>query len=153
MSGLHIDLYLESLAQFCERRNRMVKSAKDSANLSMQSLWALCLVRWLEHLLRHKDHPSSILLAAQDDLWLATMRALSWRLGRRASSNAGATGTRAGAGRPNRWGSGWIVALESVYDLENCTRDTELTRQKAMVVETILETGRLHGRDVSSVLG
>ena len=134
---------VESPAQFGERRNRAVKAARDHANLSIQSAWSLCLVRWLEHLMRHRDHPASILLASQDDLWLATMRALSWTQGRDPTLRAGATCTRAGAGKPIRWGTMWVDALKEEFGLENPTRDPELTRQKAMMVQTMMAQGML----------
>ena len=88
----------ESPERFCRRRNRVVAVERDRAGLDVQRDWALCLVRWMEHLHRHPSYPASLLLAVHDDIWLQTLRALHSSEGSDVALRAGRTGTRAGKG-------------------------------------------------------
>ena len=84
---------------YCRERNRIVLGERDRDGLRIQTEWALCLVRWLEHLPRHPDAPAAKLVWTQEDTWLQTIRALQ-RPGNLDSLSGGATGTRSGRGKP-----------------------------------------------------
>ena len=135
----------DSAEQFCRRRNRAVAAARERWNLSISREWALSLVRWVEHLKRHADMPASLLLEVQCDVWMESMRALRWTVSRDPSWFFGATGTRAGPGRPIRWAENWLRKVDELFGLTNATRDKGLTRQRASLVQAFLERGTLHG--------
>ena len=61
---------------------------------------------------------------------------------------AGVTGTRAGRGKPLRWAEGWVAALRDNMGLDNETNSKAQTRERAVLVQIMLEHGRLHGRSV-----
>ena len=107
--------------------------------------WAISLARWVEHLRRHVDCPAFLLLSVQDDLWLQTIRALQLAAFTDESVRAGRTRTRAGRGKPVRWGHFWIDAVEEAFGWENLTRDRGDTRVRANAIYAFLEHGRLHG--------
>jgi len=133
---------------FCRRRNRAVATARDNANLGVTSQWALCLVRWLEHLKRHPDIPAAALLEVQDDVWLQTIRALTSGDVSPSSLVGGRTGTRSGPGKPIRWSESWVKVLEDTSGIANPLRDKGVTRERAQMVEAILQYGRLHGEEL-----
>ena len=135
----------ESAERFCRRRNRLVAIERDKAALDVKRDWALCLARWMEHLHRHPNCPASLLMAVQDDMWLLTLRALHACDGSDDSLRAGRTGTRAGRGRPVRWGQLWVQAVQVDLGWNNASRDREATRARAMIVQTVLEHGSWHG--------
>ena len=89
-----------------------------------------------------------MLLDVQDEMRLRTMRALRWTVGTDPELRFGATGTRSGPGRPIRWADQWLNKLEEHLGTSNLGRAKALTRQRAMMVETILVYGRLHGEDM-----
>ena len=105
----------------------------------------MALVRWVEHVRRHADAPASLLLGVQTDLWLETMRALRWTVSSSPSLGLLGTGTRSGLGKPIRWSERWLDALDTALGLDNAGRDAALTRQRAHLIETVLEKGKLHG--------
>ena len=123
----------------------MVAELRDRCNLKISEQWSLALVRWLEHLKRHPANPASLLLDVQTDLWVETMRALRWTVSTHPSLRGGGTGTRSGPGKPIRWAEHWVDALHAAFGLENPTRDKALSRQRAQLVQAMLENGRLHG--------
>ena len=58
-------------------------------------------------------------------------------------------GTRSGSGKPiRRWAQCWVAALGEASGVQNPTRDEALTRERAQIVLTMLEHGRLRGEDV-----
>ena len=138
----------ETPEHFCRRRNRIVAFERNEARLCIRDDWALCLVRWVEHLMRHTDGPGGKLLTVQDELWIQTVRALHWTPSRDASLGSGATGTRLGRGRPIRWVGAWLDILRQSHDLENPDRDKALSRQRAGVVATILQYGKWEGTTI-----
>ena len=138
----------EARDTFCRRRNRVVQAARDGAGLCITREWALCLVRWLEHLKRHPDFPAAQLLEVQDDLWLQTLRALHPSADG-VSLSAGRTGTRGGAGKPNRWWAFWVAALTDELGVDNPLRDRDLTSAQATVLKVIMRHGRWHGRAIA----
>ena len=119
--------------------------ARDGAGLCITREWALCLVRWLEHLKWDPDFPAAQLLEVQDDLWLQTLRALHPSADG-VSLLAGRTGTRGGAGKPNRWSALWVAALTEELGVDNAARDKTLTRERATMVEAMIKHGPWHGR-------
>ena len=123
-------------------------TARDNANLGVTSQWALCLVRWLEHLKRHPDIPAAALLEVQDDVWLQTIRALTSGDVSPSSLVGGRTGTRSGPGKPIRWSESWVKVLEDTSGIANPLRDKGVTRERAQMVEAILHYGRLHGEEL-----
>ena len=131
--------------RYCKRRNRIVAHERERLGLGVAQEWSLALVRWVEHLGRHPDMPAAVLLSVQDDLWVQTMRALSWTPSRDAFLLAGATNTRGGAGKPIRWSENWLKALDAALGLENAVRNKAITRQRASLVRVVLEKGKLHG--------
>ena len=108
-------------------------AARDGAGLCITREWALCLVRWLEHLKRHPDFPAANLLEIQDDLWLQTLRALHPSADG-GSLSAGRTGTRGGARKPSRWSAVWVAALADELGVENPFRDSGLAIAQATVL-------------------
>ena len=75
------------------------------------------------------------------------MRALN-RPGDFSSFFGGATGTRAGRGKPLRWAEGWVVALRDIMGIDNVCKRKKDTRERTMLVQTLLEGGRLHGHQM-----
>ena len=98
---------------------------------------------WIEHLLRHPDLPANLflLLWAQDDLWLDTLRALHSNPD--GGSLRSATGTRAGPGKPFRWRETWVSAIEESLGWANPDKCRALSRERAAMVEKILRNGRM----------
>ena len=137
----------ESAERFCRRRNRAVAAARAQWNLSIAQEWSLSTIRWVEHLKRHMDMPASLLLEVQCDIWMETMRALRWTVSRDPSAFFGATGTRAGPGRPLRWGERWLAKIDEALGLENTARNKGITRERAALLRTFLQYGTLHGAE------
>ena len=78
-----------------------------------------------------------------------TLRALNARTVNFCNIVAGRTGSRAGPGKPIRWSESWVQALQEAAGIENPTRDHGMTRERAQIVATMLEYGRLHGRKLA----
>ena len=129
----------EPKERYCRRRNRAVADHAEGAGIDIISDWSLSLVRWLEHLQRHPDMPANVLVWTQDDLWLQALRALH---------PSATTGTRSGPGKPLRWSESWVASIRETLGLENAERDKMKTRERAMLVQIVLQYGRLHGRDI-----
>ena len=129
----------EPKERHCRRRNRAVADHAEGAGIDIISDWSLSLVRWLEHLQRHPDMPANVLVWTQDDLWLQALRALH---------PSATTGTRSGPGKPLRWSENWVASIRETLGLENAERDKMKTRERAMLVQIVLQYGRLHGRDL-----
>ena len=127
----------EDAERFCRRRNRLVALQRDGLNLGITREWSLALVRWVEHLRRHREMPASMLLDCQDSMWLQTIRALRWTVGTDPALRFGATGTRSGPGRPIRWADQWLDKLQENLGTDNPARNKALTRQRATLVQTI----------------
>ena len=139
----------ESCEYFCRRRNRIVTTVRDNAKLAVTGLWATCLVRWMEHLKRHPDFPAAMLLETQDAVWLQTIRFLNCGDASSSSLSGGRTGTRSGPGKPIRWAQSWLKAVEDASGITSTLRDKALTRERAQMVETMMQYGRLHGEDLA----
>ena len=103
----------------------------------------MSLARWVEHLRRHVECPARVLSSVQDDLWLQTVRAMQAAEMCAQSVRAGRTGTRAGRGKPVRWGHFWVAALEESYGWENVTRDRGHTGARTNAIYALLEHGRM----------
>ena len=103
------------------------------------------LIRWVEHVRRHGQTPAALLLNVQSDLWLDTMRALRWTVNSSSFSGMLGTGTRSGPGKPIRWSEQWLHAVEAALGLDNEDRNSGTTRQRAQLVQCILEKAKLHG--------
>ena len=136
---------IDARAVYCKPRNQIVANHRDNENLSIKREWSLCIVRWLEHVLRHPTWPASLLVRAQDDLWLQTLRFLHVRASKYDSYSSGETGTRSCPGFPFRWSDKWLPVLQEATGLENPGKTKALTRKQGALVETILEFGKLHG--------
>lgn len=121
----------ESRASYTMRRNRTVALERIQTKLSIRAQWAACLVRWLEHVYRHTEAPSALLLGIQDDQWLQTIRCLNRR----------GTGTRSQGGFPIRWAEKWVVHLAENKGLTNPAKDKTLTWARAELVEELMEQG------------
>ena len=135
--------------RFCRRRNRIVSTMRDKLNLRITPQWAMCLVRWLEHLQRHPESPGSMLLEVQDDLWVQTLRALNVKSASFDNVLSGRTNTRSGPGKPIRWAESWVQALKVASGIANPMRDKALTRERAQLVTTMLDHGRVHGKELA----
>ena len=86
------------------RRNAQVAKLKHDRKLDFLDRWSLKLATWVEHLYRHQESPSFLLLQCKNDVWLRTCRFLAGS----DSIEAGVTATRASPGFPWRWGEKWI---------------------------------------------
>jgi len=128
----------ETAERFCRRRNRVVADCRKRFKLTISEAWALALVRWVEHLERHPEMPASVLLKAQTDLWLQTMRALRWTVSSDPMLLSGATGTRSGPGQPIRWSSKWLSWLQEEHGTQNAFRSKTVTERRADFVHDLV---------------
>ena len=135
----------DTAESFCRRRNRLTADLRERANLTISKQWSLALIRWVEHVRRHGDTPVARLLNVQSDLWLDTMRALRWTVSSSSFAGMLGPGTRSGPGKPIRWSEQWLDAVESALGLDNEERYAAVTRERAQMVQGILERARLHG--------
>ena len=133
----------EGAGEFCRRRNSIVSVHRKNAGSDVKLDWAMSLARCVEHLRRHPECPAGVFLSVQDDLWLQTVRAMQAADICAQSVRAGRTGTRAGRGKPVRWGHFWVAAVEVSYGWENLTRDRGHTRARADAIYAYLEIGRM----------
>jgi hypothetical protein len=121
----------ESRERFCRRRNQVVACHREQFRLAVSLEWSLSLVRWVEHLHRHPDLPSAVLLTVQDDTWMQIARGVNWTPSQDGSLRAGSTRTRAGPGKPIRWAENWLDALRAEHGLDNAARSRKTTKRRA----------------------
>ena len=97
-----------------------------------------------EHLHRHLESPGFKLLCSQNDSWLRERRLEAGRFSVSHTANAGATGTRAGAGFPIRWTAGWFERvgageLEGVgVGWENVSRSKRISRLRGQFLRSMI---------------
>ena len=108
--------------------------------------------RWLEHLNRHPYLPASLLLQAQDDLWLQTLPALHSSDESTESLQAGLMGTRSAVGKPIRWSEHWVAALTEAVGIENSDQDNGLSRERAVLLLVMMERRQLRGLPIHVAL-
>ena len=88
----------------------------------------------LEHLHRHPDTIGYKFLNVQDELWLRTIRCLIGSFGNTRSSEAGATGTRAGPGFPLRFLGSWYESLRNSECFLNPNRSKHASKEHASLL-------------------
>ena len=124
----------ESREAFVVRRNREIQLAKVSVNLEIvkRACWKLCV--WVENIHRHPtQQPCLDLLSCQGTDWLRQKRSDFCTGSSSFHAGSGKTNTRAGAGKPFRWDSGWVSEVGRVSGLgwENPSRDKSRTATRA----------------------
>ena len=97
-----------------------------------------------EHLHRHLESPGFKLLCSQNDSLLRERRLEAGRFSVSHTANAGAAGTRAGAGFPIIWTAGWFERvgageLEGVgVGWENVSRSKRICRLRGQFLRSMI---------------
>ena len=130
-------------------RQKIVSSWREEMDLSLISIWALTLARWVHHVFRHTAAPAYLLLHSQSADWLRHVRILNGRSLRYADGvNAGETCTRGESGNVVRWAGRWLEAVGERVPLENAARDAGMTRELTNCLHALLTHGRWQGERV-----
>ena len=122
-------------ASYKIRKNSYVARMKQTCAFDFRYRWAYKLTTWTEHLYRHKDAPSFLLVRSQDDEWLRTCRMLMGSFGAHRSLEGGSTGTRSSSGFPVRWGERWLEFIEKEGGgWENPNRSKSISKSRAYLL-------------------
>ena len=117
----------ETPAGFQVRRAHVLRN---HCHLKWSDLILRSHVTWAQHVLRHPESLSELILRVQNDDWMQERRAM--HLSRGCSVFAGRTGTRAQAGRPVRWDGPWRNEVRA-----NPLRDPEIVQSDTTRVRDI----------------
>ena len=131
--------------QIQHARARCIKEWRIELDMSLTTVWALSLARFIHHIFRHFEFPCVRLLCCQGTDWLRHARAIAGRSRRFGTVDAGETRSRGESGKVVRWAGGWLEAIGRTVPLHNPTLDKGATREFAVALETVLEHGRWHG--------
>ena len=120
----------DDIAEFVVRRNKFVAEQKSLARIDISLRFAYKCVTWVDHLARHLESVQSQLLECQGDSWLRDQRQLM----NSQSLFAGATGTRAQAGFPKRWGERWVDFLGDAGGWDNPSKSKRISTERAQIL-------------------